>query len=129
MRGRDREAERCEGVRERDAHPIRQVDLGKNGLTDGKRIAARVEDAGATVINHCYKTPVSIAACLHWLCTCPSAVIFEDCVEESPLRNDLVHQRVQAGPDGFISPPEGPGLGITMNEDVVQALLVEESGW
>ena len=35
------------------------------------------------MINHCYKTPVSIAACLHWLCTAPSAVIFEDCVEES----------------------------------------------
>ena len=47
-------------------------------------------------MNHCYKTPISIAACLHWLTTCPSAEIFEDCVEESPLRNELVHQRVQA---------------------------------
>jgi len=50
-------------------------------------------------------------------------------VEESPLRNDLVHQRVQAGPDGMIAPPEGPGLGITINEEVVSSLLVAESGW
>lgn len=50
-------------------------------------------------------------------------------VEDSPLRNDLVHQRVQAGPDGMIAPPEGPGLGITINEDVVSRLLVAESGW
>jgi hypothetical protein len=75
------------------------------------------------------KTPISIACCLHWLCTAPSAVIFEDCVEDSPLRNDLVQQRVQADPDGWIRPPEGPGLGITIDEDVVSSLLVSESGW
>ena len=93
-----------------------QVDLGKCGITDGIAIRKRVEDAGHIIINHCYKTPISIAACLHWLSTAPSAVIFEDCVEESPLRNELVDQRVQAGADGFIAAPEGPGLGITINE-------------
>ena len=106
-----------------------QVDLGKCGITDGIAIRKRVEDAGHIIINHCYKTPISIAACLHWLSTAPSAVIFEDCVEESPLRNELVDQRVQAGADGFIAAPEGPGLGITINEEVVKSLLVAESGW
>lgn len=106
-----------------------QVDLGKCGITDGIAIRKRVEDAGHIIINHCYKTPISIAACLHWLSTAPSAVIFEDCVEESPLRNELVDQRVQAGADGWIAAPEGPGLGITINEEVVKSLLVAESGW
>ena len=102
----------------RDACPqdFFQVDLGKCGITDGIAIRKRVEDAGHIIINHCYKTPISIAACLHWLSTAPSAVIFEDCVEESPLRNELVDQRVQAGADGWIAAPEGPGLGITINE-------------
>jgi L-rhamnonate dehydratase len=106
-----------------------QVDLGKCGVTDAVAIRKRVEDRGGAIINHCYKTPISIACCLHWLCTAPSAVIFEDCVEESPLRNELTVERIQAGPDGWIGPPEGPGLGITVNESTVSRLLVAESGW
>eukprot|EP01052_Picozoa_sp_SAG31_P023794 SAG31_NODE_1985_length_6715_cov_6.562924_4_plen_158_part_00 len=151
--------ENCSGRKEfapwidRHALDYYQVDLGKCGLTDGATIRKRVEDAGGTIVNHCYKTPISIAACLHWLSTCPSAVIFEDCVEvsvhrrclranlkcdptslgsclqDSPLRNDLVEQRVQAESDGYIRPPEGTGFGISLNEEVVKSLLVEESGW
>ena len=46
-------------------------------------------------------------------------------------RNELVNERstVQADSNGWITPPEGPGLGITINEDVVASLLVAESGW
>ena len=40
-----------------------------------------------------------------------------------------LHWQVQAGPDGYIAPPEGPGLGITINEEVLSSLLVAESGW
>ena len=59
------------------------------GVTEAVSIRKRVEDKGGVVINHCYKTPVSIAACLHWLVTAPSAVIFEDCVEESVRMQSL----------------------------------------
>ena len=55
------------------------------------------------------------------------AFVFEDCVEDSPLRNELTHERVQAV-DGVISVPDAPGLGVTLNEDVVQRYLVAESG-
>ena len=71
---------------------------------------------------------MSIAACLHWLVTCPSAFLFEDCVEDSPLRNDLTNERVQADASGRIAPPEGHGLGVTLNEAVVERLMVAESG-
>src|SRR5690606_25916838 len=64
---------------------------------------------------------------LHWLSTCRDAFLFEDCVEDSPLRHELTHQRVQAV-DGWITVPEGPGLGVTLNEDFIAAHLIAESG-
>lgn len=112
----------------RHALDIYQIDLARNGFTDGQVIRRQVEDSGARVVNHCYKTPVSVAACLHWLATAPSAFIFEDCVEDSPLRHDLSVERLQADSDGLITVPDRPGLGVTLNEDCVREFLVSESG-
>jgi hypothetical protein len=64
---------------------------------------------------------------LHWLSTCRDAFLFEDCVEDSPLRHELTHERIQAV-DGWMTVPDRPGLGITLNEDFVKAHLVDESG-
>jgi L-alanine-DL-glutamate epimerase-like enolase superfamily enzyme len=69
---------------------------------------------------------VTVAASLHWLSTCRDAFVFEDCVEYSPLRHQLTHERVQAV-DGWITVPDGPGLGVTLNEEFVKSHLVAES--
>jgi L-alanine-DL-glutamate epimerase-like enolase superfamily enzyme len=112
----------------RGALDIYQIDLARNGFTDALDIRRRVEDAGGRVVNHCYKTPISIAACLHWLSTASSAFLFEDCVEDSPLRHDLAHERFQADADGYIRVPDRPGLGVTLNEECVRRFTVAESG-
>ena len=112
---------------DRHALDVYQVDLARNGFTEAAYIRQRVEEIGARVCNHCYKTPISVAACLHWISTSKSAFIFEDCVEDSPLRHDLTHEKLQAV-DGRIAVPDGPGLGITLNERFVERFLVSESG-
>jgi L-alanine-DL-glutamate epimerase-like enolase superfamily enzyme len=112
---------------DRHALDVYQVDISRNGFTDAAYIRARVEEIGARLCNHCYTSPVTVAASLHWLCTCRDAFIFEDCVEDSPMRNDLTHEKQQAR-DGWISVPDGPGLGITLNEEFVKKYLVAESG-
>ena len=101
---------------DRHALDVYQVDLARNGFTEAAYIRQRVEEVGARVCNHCYKTPISVAACLHWISTSNSAFIFEDCVEDSPLRHELTHEKLQAV-DGRIAVPDGPGLGITLNPD------------
>lgn len=105
---------------------VYQVDLSRNGFTDAHYLRQRIEEIGARLCNHCYTSPVTVAASLHWLCTCRDAFVFEDCVEDSPLRHELTHERIQAV-DGWISPPDGPGLGITINEDFVRSMLIAES--
>jgi L-rhamnonate dehydratase len=111
---------------DRRALDVYQVDLSRCGFTDSAYIRDRVEEIGARLCNHCYTSPVTVAACLHWLCTCRDAFVFEDCVEDSPLRHELTVEKVQSV-DGWIHPPDGPGLGVTLNEDFVRRHLVAES--
>lgn len=106
---------------------VYQVDLSRNGFTDAAYIRGRVEEIGARLCNHCYTSPLTVAASLHWLSTCRDAFLFEDCVEDSPLRHELTHEKVQAE-DGWITVPDRPGLGVTLDEDFVAAHLVCESG-
>jgi len=106
---------------------VYQVDLARNGFTDADYVKQRVQEIGARLCNHCYTSPVTVAASLHWLTTCRDAFLFEDCVDDSPLRHQLTHERVQAV-DGWITPPEGPGLGVTLNEDFIKSYLIAESG-
>ena len=113
---------------DRHALDIYQIDLARCGFTDSSVIRRRVEDAGGRVVNHCYKTPISVSACLHWLSTARTAFRFEDCVDNSPLRHDLCNERMQADRDGLITVPDAPGLGVTLNEDCVKEFLVDESG-
>jgi len=112
---------------DRHALDIYQVDPSRCGFTDGAYIKARVEEIGARLCNHCYTSPITVAASLHWLSTCRDAFIFEDCVDDSPMRHELTHEKLQTK-DGWIPVPERPGLGITLNEEFVMKHLVAESG-
>lgn len=111
---------------DRRALDIYQVDLSRNGFTESAYIRSRVEEIGARLCNHCYTSPITVAASLHWLSTCQDAFLFEDCVEDSPLRHDLTVEKVRAV-DGWITVPDGPGLGVTLDEDFVRSRLVAES--
>ncbi len=112
---------------DRRALDVYQVDLSRCGFTDAAYIKNRVEEIGARLCNHCYTSPITVAASLHWLATCRDAFLFEDCVDDSPLRHELAHEKIQARA-GWITVPDAPGLGVTLNEDFVARHLVAESG-
>jgi len=112
---------------DRRALDVYQVDLARNGFTDAAYIRRRVEEIGARPCNHCYTSAVTVAASLHWLSTCRDAFVFENCVEQSPLRHELTVERIDAD-RGLIAVPDRPGLGVTINEDFVRRTLVAESG-
>ena len=112
---------------DRHALDVYQVDISRNGFTDAVYIRARVEEIGARLCNHCYTSPITVAACLHWLATCRDAFSFEDCVDDTPMRHELTGEKFQAA-EGWITVPDAPGLGITLNEEFVRKYLVAESG-
>ena len=112
---------------DRHALDVYQVDLSRCGFTDANYIKERVQEIGARLCNHCYTSPVTVAASVHWLCTCRDAFVFEDSVDDSPMRHELTLEKMQAE-KGWIAVPDRPGLGVTLNEDFVKKYLVCESG-
>jgi L-rhamnonate dehydratase len=105
---------------------VYQIDLARNGFTEASYLKQRVQEIGARPCNHCYTSPITVAASLHWLSTCRDAFLFEDCVEDEPMRHELTLEKIQAE-NGIITVPDRPGLGVTLNEDFVADLIVTES--
>jgi L-rhamnonate dehydratase len=62
---------------DRRALDVYQVDLSRCGFTDAAYIRDRVEEIGARLCNHCYTSPLTVAASLHWLSTCRDAFLLK----------------------------------------------------
>jgi L-alanine-DL-glutamate epimerase-like enolase superfamily enzyme len=69
-------------------------------------------------VNHSYKTGVSIAASLHFLAALPNSSLLEYCVEQGPLRQTLTCEKLPVV-DGYVAVPQEPGLGVTLDEEVL----------
>ncbi|HVB70505.1 MAG TPA: mandelate racemase/muconate lactonizing enzyme family protein [Acidimicrobiales bacterium] len=100
---------------------ILQPDLGRcGGLTIGRDIAAAVRDApaSAVVIPHCFSTDVLLAATLQFVATLPGERLIEYPVTSSKRAGTLL--TTPFTPEGGeLVLPDGPGLGITLDEDEV----------
>jgi len=97
-----------------------QVDVTRvGGLTEAKKIAYLAHDRGRPCINHSFTTDINIAASLHLLASIPNAILLEFCVEDTPLRTQLARDPLRVV-DGMVRVPEGPGLGVELNEDVIE---------
>lgn len=101
-----------------DVRYIRPDMCVAGGLTAGKKIAAEAEVRGVYVIPHNPLGPVSTAACLQLDACIPN---FE--VQEYPMANGVCRlDKEMKTPfhveNGYITLPEGPGLGIELIDDI-----------
>ena len=97
------------------------------GLTEIRRIAELCELHGAEVIPHGWKTGITAAAGRHFQAACPAAPLFEVVspkVFDSLLRRELVSPEPEPV-DGTMALPDAPGLGIELNEELVQRLRTD----
>lgn len=104
---------------------IAQIDLARNGLTEAMRISDIAEDRSLKVVNHFWTSGINLAAGLHFLASRKSTFIYEYCVEESPLRWDVTEQKMEIDAEGFVHVPDGPGLGIDLNEESIDRFRVK----
>jgi L-alanine-DL-glutamate epimerase-like enolase superfamily enzyme len=102
-----------------------QVDVTRvGGLARAKRIGWDSYDRHRLCVNHSYKTGVNIAASLHFVAALPNSHYFEYCVEQGALRQTLTKQRFPVV-DGEIAVPEEPGLGVELDEKVMEKFRVK----
>lgn len=100
---------------------ILQMNLGRvGGILEGKKVAALAETYYAQIAPHLYNGPVGASASIQLATSTPNFL-----VQESIRRWDGFHAEVLEEPltweDGYIIPSDKPGLGITLNREVVEA--------
>lgn len=94
------------------------------GITETRKIAAMAEAYDVALAPHCPLGPIALAACLQLDAICHNAVIQEQSLgihynKSNDLLDYLADPAVFAYADGHVAIPQGPGLGITINEDAV----------
>jgi len=83
------------------------------------KIASLAREAGIPFFPHGYSTDIIVAANLHLCAANENAPLLEYCVEDSPLRWDLVKEEFPVDDDGYVHVPDTPGLGVTIDWDAV----------
>jgi L-rhamnonate dehydratase len=102
---------------------IAQIDLTRCGFTQAMRIAAYAQRHGRKVCNHNFTTDINTAASLHFLCAIENALVMEYCVEPGEISQHLAKRPVTIR-DGVAHLPQGPGLGVEPNPEIIEKYLV-----
>jgi L-alanine-DL-glutamate epimerase-like enolase superfamily enzyme len=106
---------------DRGGASICQPDISQvGGFTGIQQIAAAAYARGKRVITHGYKTNIEIAANLHFLAAQPNVEPLEFSLSHSPLRWRTTNEHFPVEEDGCVRIPEGPGLGVTLNQETIE---------
>jgi galactonate dehydratase len=114
---------------------IIQPDLSHaGGITECKKIISMAEAFDVAAAPHCPLGPIALAACLQVDATCHNAFIQEQSLgihynKENDLLDYLVDSTVFDYENGFCKIPEGPGLGIEINEEFLLSRAAIGHNW
>lgn len=89
------------------------------GLTAARRVADAAASRNVPVVPHVWGTPIAIAASLQLIATLPGRPWLEFDNSSNPLREELAHSGFDVRADGTVLVPEGPGLGVDVDEDAL----------
>ena len=90
------------------------------GLSGCKKVATMAEAQHVKVIPHNPLSPVSTAACVQLDACIPNFALQEYTGESEPPKSELLVKPLKLE-DGFLVVPDGPGLGVELNESALTA--------
>lgn len=104
------------------------------GITETRKIAAMAEAYDVALALHCPLGPIALAANLQLDAVCYNAFIQEQSLGiHYNASNDLLDYLVDRSPfdykEGFVTIPNGPGLGIEINQAYVDERAAEGHRW
>lgn len=107
---------------------VLQPDVGRvGGLTEAVRVCQIAAERGRSIVPHCWKTGLGIAASAHLgaaTSNCPYIEFLPLELAESPLRRELLVEDFRVV-DGQLELPTAPGLGVALNRDVLEKYRVD----
>ncbi|WP_120500862.1 mandelate racemase/muconate lactonizing enzyme family protein [Roseovarius sp. EL26] len=108
------------------AASILQPALGRaGGIWEMKKVAAIAEVYNAQMAPHLYAGPVEWAANVHLAASIPNILMCETI--ETPFHDQLIKGSIRVE-NGHITPPETPGLGIEVDEELAHANPYTDDG-
>jgi L-alanine-DL-glutamate epimerase-like enolase superfamily enzyme len=81
------------------------------------------DDLNVKLCPHAWGSDILAAATLHFVCFLSRETYIEFNVSEDPVSRDLVTEPLRLR-DGLVTLPPGPGLGVELDRDTVDALRV-----
>ena len=100
---------------------ILQPALGRlGGIMEAKKLSAIAEIFNAEMAPHLYAGPVEWAANIHLAVSIPNLLMAETIQKGGDFHLALIKHTLK-WEDGYILPPEAPGLGIDFDEDLARA--------
>ncbi|PRY25435.1 L-alanine-DL-glutamate epimerase-like enolase superfamily enzyme [Aliiruegeria haliotis] len=110
------------------AATILQPATGRSGgLWETKKIAAMAEVYNAQVAPHLYAGPIEWAANVHLATTLPNLLMVETIETGGAFHRALIGDTIRFD-NGYLVPPDGPGLGIEVDEPLARAHPFTGSG-
>jgi 2-dehydro-3-deoxyphosphogalactonate aldolase len=102
------------------AAAIIQMNLGRvGGIMEAKKIAAIAEVHYAQIAPHIYNGPIGAAASIQLACATPNFLIQESIGTWDGFHAQILQEPIQ-WVEGYIIPSNKPGLGISLDMDVVK---------
>jgi L-alanine-DL-glutamate epimerase-like enolase superfamily enzyme len=110
---------------ERGHLDVLQPDLARcGGFTAARQIALLERSSSVEIVPHCFSSGVLVAASLHYVATLDRPTWSEYSVAASPLVNGIL-QTPFVLQEGRLAIPEGPGLGVELDDEAVARYRVE----
>lgn len=95
-----------------------------SGITGTKQLAGIAQESGVTLIHHCgFDLGIKTAAMLHIVSSTPAFSLPSDTIYYAWSEHILKSPFKIEG--GQLPIPDGPGLGIKVNEDQVESLRID----
>jgi L-alanine-DL-glutamate epimerase-like enolase superfamily enzyme len=115
------------GLIESAAVDVIMVDPGRaEGVTGSWAIIGMAAAAGRSWNAHSWSSALNTAASIHMAVAAPNTLIFELKPVPSPMQHELVRTPIDQH-DGWVSPPDGPGLGVEVDEAVVAGYRITDA--
>jgi L-alanine-DL-glutamate epimerase-like enolase superfamily enzyme len=96
------------------------------GILETKKIGDAIQEYGVAMAMHFAGTPVSCMANVHCAAATENFLVLENHSVDVPWWDSLVEGiEKPIINSGFITVPQKPGLGVTLNDDVVKQRLRE----
>ena len=104
---------------------IIMVDPGRaEGVTGFQKVIQLTAQSAQSFNAHTWSSAINTAASIHLTASAPNYIVFELKPLPSPMQHELVTNPIEQK-DGWVAVPEGPGLGVEVDERVVRKYLFD----